>query len=177
MMTQPFDELTLAYDPGQPAAKLAKRRRQVRSRVVGTIISVILLAAIYFWRRDELDGAGFFAVYGVIIGLLLAWLAVVVVLFVRARRALAAVGEGTAVRIGRAGIQVADLAAPWSEVASIGVVKPSIGRGPVLRLSLDDGRQSGVGLDQITVYPATLDSTARAFSAGRHGVDLNALDN
>jgi hypothetical protein len=33
-----------------------------------------------------------------------------------------------------------------------------------------------VPLDQITVFPATLDSTVRAFSAGRHGVDLSAIE-
>ncbi len=57
------------------------------------------------------------------------------------------------------------------------MVKGGLGRGPVLRLTLADGRQVGVGLDQISVFPATLDSTARAFSGGRHGVDLTALDN
>jgi len=33
-----------------------------------------------------------------------------------------------------------------------------------------------VPLDQIDVRPATLDLTARAYSGGRHGVDLQALD-
>ena len=45
-----------------------------------------------------------------------------------------------------------------------------------LRLTLIDGRQAEVPLDQVTVFPATLDSTVRAFSAGRHGVDLSALE-
>ena len=31
-------------------------------------------------------------------------------------------------------------------------------------------------LDQVTVFPATLDTTVRAFSGGRHGIDLSALD-
>jgi hypothetical protein len=33
-----------------------------------------------------------------------------------------------------------------------------------------------VPLDQIPTLPATLDSTARAYSGGRFGVDLRALD-
>ena len=32
------------------------------------------------------------------------------------------------------------------------------------------------GVKQVEVHPATLDSTARAYSGGRHGVDLTALD-
>ena len=177
MTAQPYDELNVAYDPGQIAEKVSRRRRQVRSRVISLIITVVVLVAIYLWRRDELQGAGFFTVYGVILGLSLVWLGVVVFLFVRARQELASIGEGTAVRIGRAGIQVAGLGAGWPEVVSITVAKAGIGRGPLLRLDLSDGRQAGVPLDQITSYPATLDSTARAFSAGRHGVDLTALDN
>jgi len=177
MTTQPVAELDLAYDPGQVTAKVAKRRQQVRSRVISLIITVVVLVAIYLWRRGELQGAGFVAVYGLALGISLGWLAVVVFLFVRARKELALIGQGTAVRIGRAGIQVADLGAGWSDVASIKVAKAGIGRGPALRLRLRDDRQADVGLDQIEVYPATLDSTARAFSGGRHGVDLAALDN
>jgi hypothetical protein len=39
------------------------------------------------------------------------------------------------------------------------------------------GSQASVSFEQIPTYPATLDTTARAFSGGRHGVDLTALDN
>lgn len=176
MATGGIEELTVGYDPGQLTAKVARRRSQLRSRVISLVITVIVLVAIYLWRRDQLQGAGFIAVYGVILAISLGWLAVVVVVFLRARRELTSMGEGTAVRIGRAGVQVADLHASWPEVASLGAVKAGVGRGPVLRLRLTDGRHAGVGLDQIAVYPATLDSVARAFSGGRHGVDLSALD-
>ena len=72
--------------------------------------------------------------------------------------------------------QVAGLSASWPEVAAIDTVKPGLGRGPRLRLTTGDGRRGDVPLDQVTVFPATLDSTVRAFSAGRHGVDLSALE-
>jgi hypothetical protein len=62
-------------------------------------------------------------------------------------------------------------------VASVAAVKPGLGKGPVLRLSLVDGRQASVPFEQITVFPASVDSAVRAFSASRHGVDLTALDN
>ena len=55
-------------------------------------------------------------------------------------------------------------------------VKGGLGREPLLRLNLSDGRTSTVPLDQVTVFPATLDTTVRAFSSGRQGVDLSALE-
>ena len=44
------------------------------------------------------------------------------------------------------------------------------------RLTLSDGRTSTLPFDQVTVFPATLDTTVRAFSGGRHGIDLSALE-
>ena len=71
----------------------------------------------------------------------------------------------------------ADLAVVWSYVSSLDTVRGGPGRSPRLRLRTTDGRTSQVPLDQVQAFPATLDSSARAFSAGRHGVDLSALDN
>jgi hypothetical protein len=68
------------------------------------------------------------------------------------------------------------LSASWPEVAVIDTIKGGVGRKPRLRVTTADGRRADVPLDQVTVFPATLDSTVRAFSAGRHGVDLSALE-
>ena len=89
---------------------------------------------------------------------------------------LRTLGSGIAIRIGPPGIQVAGLGASWSEVAAIDTVKGGLSREPRLRLTTADGRRADVPFDQVTVFPATLDSTVRAFSAGRHGVDLSALE-
>ena len=94
-----------------------------------------------------------------------------VVGYVQAKRELASVREGVALRIGRAGVQVADAFAYWPQVSSLHVVKGRVGRSP--RLAPRPRRRLGeVPLDQLDVLPATLDTTARAYSAGRHGVDL-----
>lgn len=177
MSAGPIEELSLPYDPGELAGKVAKRRTQVRSRILSLIITVVILAAIYFWRRQELRGAGFFAVYGLVLGISLVWLLTVVVLFLRAKKALTALGRGIALRIGRPGVELAGTYAPWSEIASLAVATSRAGRGPALRMKLADGREARVGLDQISVFPATLDTAARAFSGGRHGVDLSRLEN
>jgi hypothetical protein len=173
----PITELLVPYDPGPLTEKVARRRAMVRSRIVSLGITVAVLIGVYLWQRDQLHGTGFLVVYGVVLGIPVVWLIVVVIMYARARGALRGLASGIAIRVGPPGIQVAGLAAAWPQVASVAVAKPGIGKGPVLRLTLLDGRQSAVPLEQVTVFPATLDSAVRAFSASRHGVDLSALDN
>jgi hypothetical protein len=173
----PITELLVPYDPEPLTKRVARRRALVRSRIISLVITVAVLAAVYVWQRDQLHGTGFLVVYSVVLGIPVIWLAVVSILYLRARSALRGLASGVAIRVGPPGIQVAGLAAPWSQVASVAAVKPGPGKGPVLRLNLVDGRQSAVPFEQVTVFPATLDSAVRAFSASRHGVDLSALDN
>jgi hypothetical protein len=176
MSTDPISELVVPYDPGPLAEKVARRRRLVRSRMLSLGITVAVLLLIYLWRREDLQGAVFAVLYAVILGISLALLGAGVALYLLAKREFATLGSGIAIRIGPPGIQVAGLNASWPEVAAVGTVKDRLGREPLLRLTTTDGRQADVPLDQITVFPATLDSTVRAFSAGRHGVDLSALE-
>jgi hypothetical protein len=173
----PITELVVPYDPGPLTERVARRRALVRSRIISLIITVAILVAIYFWQRDQLQGNGFLVVYGVVVGIPVIWLVVVLVMYVRARKQLRTLRPGIAIQIGPPGILVGGLGATWPEVAAVAAVKPGIGKGPVLRLALHDGRQADVPFDQITVFPATLDGAVRAFSASRHGVDLSALDN
>lgn len=177
MSSGPIEELAVSYDPTELEALVARRRAQVRSRIVSLVITLVILTVVYFWQAEQLRGLAAVAVaYSFAIALSLGWLAVVFLRYRRARADLAEMGHGTALRIGRPGVQVAELSAGWPEVASLAVAKSGLGRGPRLQLSLTDGRQASVGLNQISVFPATLDGTARAYSGGRHGVDLTALE-
>ena len=177
MSMTPITELLVPYDPGPLSEKVARRRARVRSRIVSLVITVVVLIAVYLWQRDQLQGAGFLVVYGVVLGIPVVWLVVVLIMYVRARGALRGLAPGVAIRVGPPGIEVAGLGAPWPQVASVAAVKPGPGTGPVLRLTLIDGRQAAVPLEHVTVFPATLDGAVRAFSASRYGVDLSALDN
>jgi hypothetical protein len=176
MSTGPISELIVPYDPGPLTEKVARRRRLLRSRLLSLGITVAVLLLIYVWRREDLQGAGFIIIFAVVLGASLVWLGVSVLLYFLAKRETQTIGSGIAVRIGPPGIQVAGLAASWPQVAAIGITKGGLHRGPRLRLALTDGRRADVPLDQIDIFPATLDSTVRAFSAGRHGVDLSALE-
>jgi hypothetical protein len=173
----PIVELVVPYDAGPLSEKVARRRALVRSRIISLVITLAVLVAIYLWQRDQLQGYGFLVVYGVVVGIPVIWLVVVLILYLRTRNQLRSLPPGIAIQIGPPGIWVAGLGASWPEVAAVAAVKPGVGKGPVLRLQLHDGRQAAVPFEQITVFPATLDGAVRAFSASRHGVDLSALDN
>jgi hypothetical protein len=116
-------------------------------------------------------------VYAVVLAISLGWFVGYLVAWLRARRAARGVGTGTAVRIGRPGIQVGRVFTPWSEVSGLTMTGSRLGGSPRFELRRSTGPAVSVPLDQIEVHPATLDSTARAYSGGRHGVDLSALDN
>lgn len=176
MSSGPISELVVPYDPGPLADKVARRRRLLRSRIISLGITIALLLVIYLWQRDALTGAFFFGLCAVVLGISLVLIGVSVVLLVMAKREFADLGSGTAIWIGPPGIQVAGLNASWPEVVAIGTIKGGVGRDPRLRLTTVSGRRADVPLDQVIVFPATLDSTVRAFSAGRHGVDLSALE-
>ncbi len=173
----PIVELVVPYDAGPLTEKVARRRALVRSRIISLVITIAVLVAIYFWQRDQLQGNGFLVVYGVVVGIPVIWLIVVLIMYLRARKQLRTLQPGIAIQIGPPGIMVGGLGATWPEVAAVAAVKPGVGKGPVLRLQLHDGRQAAVPFEQITVFPATVDGAVRAFSASRHGVDLSALDN
>jgi len=177
MTVGPISELSVPYDAQTIELKVQRRRRRMRSQLVSLGLTVVILAGIYFWQRDQLQGAGFLVVYGFVLAIPLILVLVFLLGYRQSKRELATMGTGTAVRVGVPGIQVAGVFAGWSEVASLGAIPAGIGRAPLLRLATTDGRQATVPFDQITAYPATLDSTVRALSGGRHGVDLAALDN
>jgi len=172
----PIEELAVPYDPALVFGKVSRRRRMMRSRLISLGLSVIIVVALYLWLPVEATGVSYLVLTAVLLGVSLVWFLVVLVSYRRAKAELAGLGAGTALRIGRAGVEVAGLFAGWPEVAGLAVVKGGLGRSPQVALTLVDGRRSTLPLDQVSVFPATLDSTARAYSAGRHGVDLSALE-
>jgi hypothetical protein len=172
-----IEELLVPYDPAQLSAKVRRRRRGMWSRLVSLVITVLILVGLYFFGGEGLRAAGFLAVFGVALAISVAWFLGYLIAYLLARRQLRRIGSGTAVRIGRPGVQVAGVYAPWAEVAALTMVTRRFGRHPRLELRRTSGAPASVPLDQIEVLPATLDSTARAYSGGRHGVDLVALEN
>ena len=175
----PIAELLLPYDPTALAETVRRRKRAFVVRLVSLGLSLLILAAIYTWQWDTISTRG--GPYWVLpaIGLTLAvvWAVIVLLGFLRSRKELRLVPLGIAVRMGRPGVVVGTAFARWGEVVALEVVPGGLGRADRLRLRTSDGRLGVVPLDQVDVHPATLDGTARAYSAGRRGVDLSRLDN
>jgi hypothetical protein len=171
----PIEELVVRYDRAQVAQRVARRRRQLRSQLVSLVITVLLVVGFSVWLSTQGQPIGIVVSVLVVLASF-GWVVGSFVLYRRARSELAAVGEGVAIRIARRGAEVGGLDASWSEVAALRIVKGGWGRSPRLELARTTGESATVALDHVTVRAATLDSTARAFSAGRHGVDLEALE-
>lgn len=170
-----IDELLVPFDDRQLRERVRRRRRGMWGRVISLGITATILTLLYFFGGDQRQGSGYLTVYAVVLGISVAWLVGYLVAWLRARRALGRVGRGTALRVGRPGIQVARTFTPWPEVTALATVRRR-GRGPAFELRRSSGPPVAVPLDQVEVHPATLDSTVRAYSGGRHGVDLSALD-
>ena len=177
MSTGRIEELLLPYEPVRLAETVSRRKRGMISRAISLGITLAILTALYLWRRDEVQGAGYWVVTGIIVAISVIPFVVVLVGFLQARRELREVPQGIAVRMGRPGVVVGDRFARWAEVDALVVVPGKPGRAERLQLRTTDGATSLVGLDRVVVLPATLDSTARAYSGGSHGVDLSKLDN
>jgi hypothetical protein len=175
----PIGELVLPYDPATLAETVRRRRRRFVVRVISLGISLAILGGILAWQWDAItaQGGAYWVFLGIVMLINLVPLVVVLLGFLRSRAELRGVPSGVAVRMGRPGVVVGTAFARWGEVEALEVVSGGLGRADRLRLRTASGATGVVPLDQVVVHPATLDSTARAYSAGRLGVDLSRLDN
>ncbi len=175
MTSAPIEEMVVEYDLDRVAERAERRRRLFRSRMISLAITIVVIVALAIWLRSKGQPSGLW-LSALIIVLSATWAAVYFAIFRRARRELAELRPGTAIRVARSGVEVAGLRSSWDAVGSLTTIKGGLGRSPRLQLSLRDGSTASLALDQVTILPATLDSTVRAYSGGRHGVDLTALD-
>lgn len=173
----PYEELALPYDPSAAETRVKRRRRRFVSRVISLVITLAIMTAIYLWQREQFASAALWVVYGIALAISLGFAVFALIAWRQAVRILAGLGQGLALRIGRPGVEIAGGFVPWSELGSLAVAKGRLGHGPQLKVTRADGHSLSVPLDQLDVFPATLDSTARAYSGGRFGVDLSALEN
>lgn len=171
-------DFVASFSPVPMATKVAKRRSLYRRTLRSSIFSLILTIGLYYWQRDSIQGFTLGAMSGL-------WVLVVVVLAVmyfllwQARRALGRVGHGQAFRITAQGME---LGSPedgrrvgWSEITGLSA-QARAGHGARLVVTMRDSTTWTVPLDFLDALPGTIDSAARAFSAGRLGLDLSRLD-
>lgn len=173
----PYEELALPFDPTAAQVRVRRRRKRFVSRVISLVITLAIMIGIYVWQRDQFSYAALWIIYGIALAISLGFLTYSLIAWLQAKRILASVGQGLALRIGRPGVEIVGGYVPWAELGSLAVTRGKLGHGPQFTVTRSDGHSLSVPLDQLDVYPATLDSTARAYSGGRFGVDLTALEN
>lgn len=173
----PYEELALPYDAKGPRQRVAHRKRRFVSRVISLVITIAIMVGIYLWQRNQFAYSAPWVIYGIVLGISVGFGAFAFLAWRQAKKILAAMGQGLALRLGRPGVEIAGAYVPWAELGSLAVTTGKLGHGPQLTVTRTDGYALSVPMDQLDVYPATLDSTARAYSGGRFGVDLAALQN
>ena len=62
-------ELAVPYDPTVTAQRIGRRRQAIRRRIFSLGISLVVVAAIYFWQRDQITGISYFVLSAVAIAL------------------------------------------------------------------------------------------------------------
>jgi hypothetical protein len=173
----PYEELALVYDPSGPLQRVARRKKKLVSRAISLGITLAIMIGIYLWQRDQFGYSAPWVIYGIVLAISVAFGVVAFLAWRQARKILASMGQGIALRLGRPGVEIAGAYVSWADLGSLAVTKGKLGHGPQFTVTRTDGHSLSVPLDQLEVYPATLDSTARAYSGGRFGVDLAALEN
>ena len=176
MTERSVESLAAPYDPAAVDERVRRRKQQFRMRLISLGISIVIMTVFYLWRRQEMSGAWIAIVYGLVIAIGLAWAAVYWFGYRLAQRERAELGQGLALRIDRTGVELAGTFVAWPQVAGLAAVKGGFMRAERLQLNRVDGEPVSVAFEAIPVRPATIDQTARAYSAGRHGVDLSELD-
>ncbi|MDO5500265.1 MAG: hypothetical protein Q4F67_11380 [Propionibacteriaceae bacterium] len=175
-------ELPVDYDAAIPASRAADQRRRIVGGSISTGISVIGVVAVllFVWLRRDWQ----FSEVTTMLTWVFASSAVIgsVILIARAiwlsrlRQGVRAVGDGLAMVLSRDGIETEDGLMPWDRIARIAAAKGKPGHGYRLLVECVDGATTEFPLEGLGILPGTLDSAARAYSAGRHGIDLSIVD-
>lgn len=173
-------QLPISYDPAIPQRRVATAQRQLIGSAVSAGISLVIFLVLFFVGRsreriDDLFTLFFLAsALSSIVGLLI--LGARIFWLVRAQMAAREVGEGLALVLSGAGVQIAAGSVGWEEVSRVAVAKGRLGFGYRLRIERHDGQYVVFPLEGLGILPGTLDAAVRAYSAGRQGVDLSVLD-
>lgn len=173
-----IEEFVVEYAPGPAVERADRWRRVMRMRLISLGISVAVLIGLYVWQRDRFNEnpAPMIVMYALVLLVGIGWAVGSWLAYRRAREVARSIPEGTAMRISRAGVELAGERLGWAEVAAVRTAKGRWPSGPLLEVARTQGGAVGVPLEQLPVFPATLDTTIRAYSGGRHGLDLSAVD-
>lgn len=168
-------DVPVFFAPEPAVARWHQARRNRTWRIVSLGISAAISFAIWWFFRDQL-GEWLWWFIGLSFVLPVATLLLAVGQVVAAKADLARVGEGLALGIGRAGLYLAGVHVPWSELVAVRALPGRWGRTPALEVEARDGVRVDVPLDYLDRRPAEVDNAVWALSGGRVRVDFSRLD-
>ncbi|OYO23477.1 hypothetical protein CGZ93_05925 [Enemella dayhoffiae] len=177
-----MQQLPVFYDPERVEQRIGAYRRRVIWQAVSAGLSVAALAVLFLhsWlvAKGQPGEVGqmlrYVLTFGAVIGLVM--LLIQLLWLRRLRAARREVGDGLAMLLSHRGIETADGAMPWEDITRVAVANGRPGHGYRLDIVTADRGACAFPLDGLNLLPGSLDSATRAYSAGRHGVDLTVVD-
>lgn len=169
-------QLVVNHAPEVVERKVSATKLSLTLRLILSGVGLLIVGGLYLWRGDTFPGE--------ISWVLIASLSLTLLLclghalwFVRLRGERKVTGTGPALVMSPDGVQTADGAIGWDDLDQLRAI-PGAKRGHGYRLEAlaTDGRSLTVPLEALDMLPGTLDAAARAYSYGRHGVDLSVVD-
>lgn len=178
-----MQEMPVFYDSSVLVSRVDSARRAVIWGAVMTAITVAVLIGVLIHIQFGLNGrpgetwAMIRWVLAFSAGFSLLSLAGRAIWLYRQRAGLRGLGEGLAFVLSARGFQPAsEEPLPWDQIDHIRASRGKWGHGYVLEVRRVDGAMRALPLEGLDILPGSLDAATRAYSSGRHGVDLAVVD-
>lgn len=167
------------YTPVAMAQRAAKLRVVVRRRVVSLLISAVVTVGLFF-VFDVAVGSGYFWLLVASLAYSVVLLIVSIVKMYRARKTTSKVPHGPALQVDARGLVLATSPegerVDWEQISLLKGLNRFLNPGPRLQIKWGSQSQWSVPIILLDALPGTIDSAMRAYSRGRFGLDLSAVD-
>lgn len=166
--------------PLPTAARVTRARGMLRSRIISTVISLLLLGVIWWFFGRDWSRAWTIGIISFWILSSLFWLVLSIVGLNRAKQDLSKIPEGVAFYLDPRGVEfVTPVSAQvaWADVSALKLVGRQFGAGPDLVVEANGQRVAKVPVSFLDATPAVIDSAARSYSLGSVHLNIKALDN
>ena len=165
--------------PLPTAARVTRQRGALRWRIVSSLISAALLAALAWFGRDTVSTGWLIFLVVAFAVTTVFWMSVSIIGLHNAKKDLARIQEGVAFYLDQRGIEFhypVRVDVDWADVSALKLVGRSLGAGPDLAVERHGEIVARVPLSFLDATPQYIDSAAQAYSLGRVRLDTEALD-